>query len=109
MTDTITSGPLAPASSGQPTSVLEFDRARYESEIGNLDLTDAQRTELLTTLWSIMQNMVELGYSVTDLDICGSIFGEFRVEANREADGIESSPKGDGAEVVHGKAGDDAK
>lgn len=71
--------------------VLEFDAARYETALGPLDITDAQRAELLATLWSIMQNMVELGYSVADSKICESIFGPFIEATNSPASTVESS------------------
>ena len=51
--------------------VLAFDPARYASEVAAFDLTDAQRHELLSTLWSIMRSFVDLGFTV---DVCAAVF-----------------------------------
>jgi hypothetical protein len=76
---------------GQRPGVLEFDSARYDAALGPLDISDEQRVELLGTLWSIMQNMVELGYSIADSKICESILGPFIEATNSPTGTIESS------------------
>lgn len=53
---------------------LELEPSEYERELDDLDITPAQRDELLATLWSIMTGMVELGFTH---DLCGQIFEGF--------------------------------
>lgn len=53
---------------------LELEASDYESDLDDLDITPAQRDELLATLWSIMAGMVELGFTH---DLCGQIFEGF--------------------------------
>lgn len=53
-----------------------FDRQRYDVALGALDITPAQRAELLSTLWAILQNLVHLNFSIADTDVYGVIFGE---------------------------------
>lgn len=54
------------ADTTRPAS-LPFDPARYRAEVDGFDITDEQKDELLTTLWSIMRSFVELGFTV---DLC---------------------------------------
>lgn len=109
MIDNSNSCPYGPVPSDHAPA-LEFDCERYNAALGeDLDLTEIQRTEMLTTLWAIMQNMVELGFSVADFDICGSIFGEFSAAANPGTDEIESPSKPDRAGAARGKAEDDVE
>lgn len=89
MTDN-TSSPLEGGKIGGP-SVLTYEPERYRSAVTDLDLTDDQRDQLLSTLWSIMQNMVELGYSIADSKICESILGPFIEATNSPAGTVESS------------------
>lgn len=85
MTDNTTS-PLE----GGP-SALAYEPERYRSAVAELDLTDDQCEELLSTLWAIMQNMVELGYSIADSKICESILGPFIEATNSPTGTVESS------------------
>lgn len=52
---------------------FQFDPARYRAELDAFDLTDAQKNEMLATLWSIMCGFVELGFSV---DVCTALLGD---------------------------------
>lgn len=47
-----------------------LDHAKYMHELEGLDLTDAQKRELLDTVWSIMTVFVEWGYTM-DVSACG--------------------------------------
>lgn len=49
---------------------LQLDPAKYRAEVDDFDITEAQKQELLLTLWSIMRSFVELGFSV---DVCGAL------------------------------------
>lgn len=42
---------------------LVFSADRYMDALGDLELTDEQKVELLTSLWGIMRMFVELGVS----------------------------------------------
>ena len=52
---------------------LRFDPGRYAAELALFDLTDAQKHELLLTLWSIMRSFVELGFT---MDVCGALWDD---------------------------------
>lgn len=53
---------------------LQFDPERYRAEVDLFDLTEAQKRELLMTLWSIMRSFVELGFTV---DVCAGLANGF--------------------------------
>jgi hypothetical protein len=50
-----------------------FDAADYRAELEGLGLEEAQGREILSTLWSMMAAMVQLGF---DNDLCGQILEE---------------------------------
>lgn len=66
-----TFGPFAEAAT--PSATPDLDTAKYLPALSGYDLTEAQKLELLQTLWSIMRGFVELGFSA---NICESFFGE---------------------------------
>lgn len=78
-----------------------FDAEEYRADLADLQLTEAQETEILEILWSIMGHFARLGYSV---DVCGLIFTDFNeASAPTAADGklspstnMESASKPDG-------------
>ena len=51
-------------------AALQFDAEKYRSEVEQFDITEVQKQELLTTLWSIMSSFVDLGFSV---DVCAAL------------------------------------
>lgn len=53
---------------------LQFDPAKYRAEVDGFDLTEAQKQELLLTLWSIMRSFVELGFTT---DVCAALLRIF--------------------------------
>ncbi len=64
---------------------FDLEPQKYMSRLEGLDITEAQKTELLETLWSIMRSFVELGFRV---DVCGQLFETFAIAASAEsADG----------------------
>jgi hypothetical protein len=67
---------------------LELDATDYLPEMEDFDMTEAQKIELLETLWSIMRLFVELGFQA---DICGQIFGESQSLNLPLADHVQSS------------------
>ena len=52
---------------------LSFDPSKYRAEVDQFDITEAQKQELLITLWSIMRSFVELGFNV---DICAALLAD---------------------------------
>lgn len=61
------------AGRSMPLASLPFDPARYRAELDGFELTEAQRQELLLTLWSIMRSFVELGFTV---DVCAALLSD---------------------------------
>lgn len=62
--DSNASHPLLPA--------LALEAERYMPELSDLEISEDQKRELLTTLWSIMQSCVELGFKVDVVElVCG--------------------------------------
>lgn len=53
---------------------LELDVADYAVDLEGFEITEEQKNELLSILWSIMSGMVELGFTH---DLCGQIFEGF--------------------------------
>lgn len=69
-------------------SAPEMDPADYLGDMEGFDLTEAQKIELLETLWSIMRTFVEMGVDIEDADPCGQIFGSFVPDS---VEGVTSS------------------
>ena len=46
---------------------LQLDLEKYLPELDQFDITDAQKVELLKTLWNIMRGFVEMGYGIDAL------------------------------------------
>lgn len=63
---------------------LGLDASKYLPEMGEFEISDAQKIELLQTLWSIMRSFVELGF---DMNICEQLLHngeEFAKESPRD-------------------------
>lgn len=67
---------------------FELDAERYSPFLDDIDLTEAQKLELLSALWSIMRSFVELGF---DVKICGQMIEGFVQAADPARDCVESS------------------
>jgi hypothetical protein len=67
---------------------FELDAGRYSPYLDDIDLTDAQKLELLSALWSIMRSFVELGF---DVKICGQMIEGFVQATDPARDGVDSS------------------
>lgn len=80
-----------------------LNAGEYMGDLADFDLSEAQKVELLETLWSIMGSFARLGLSV---DVCGLIFDEFnQASAPESGDGrvllstqTETPSKDDGKE-----------
>jgi hypothetical protein len=70
---------------------LELDHEKYMDDLAEFDMTDAQKRELLETLWAIMRHFVELGFSGNVLEpIFGN--GENDVYSRSKATTMEKTP-----------------
>ena len=59
----IEDGP-APANIAEDRPVLTFDPAAFAHFVADFDLSEAQRAELLQTLWVMMVGFVDLGFHI---------------------------------------------
>lgn len=66
----------------------ELDPSRYMAELEDLDLSEAEKIELLEVLWSVMYSFVRLGFDVKN---CGQIFENFTLETQGNPGAIDSS------------------
>ncbi len=65
---------------------FEMDAGRYSPYLDDIDLTEAQKLELLSALWSIMRSFVELGF---DVKICGQMIEGFVQATDPHEVGVE--------------------
>ena len=66
---------------------LELDIAKYLPEVEEFDLSEAQKIELLQTVWDIMRRFVELGFKP---ETCGQLLGIFNEAAGASAPALDS-------------------
>lgn len=64
----------APVAAAGILSAPRLDPADYLKDLAGLDYSEAQKRELLETLWSIMGSFARMGFSI---DLCGLIFEGF--------------------------------
>lgn len=76
------------AVSPMPTA-LDLDPGKYLTDLSDFDITEAQKMELLQTLWSIMRAFVDLGFEV---DICEQLLGESEKISGDALDSVDLSP-----------------
>ncbi|WP_117195399.1 hypothetical protein [Rhizobium terrae] len=69
---------------------LALDHERYRGELADFDMTDEQKDEMLSIIWSIMSGMVELGFTY---DLCGQIFDCVEIEPPAPPVDVESASK----------------
>ena len=76
---TMTPEKTASVEEEMPAGLLapELDPADYLPDMEGFAMTEAQKIELLETLWSIMRSFVEMGVDIASVDPCGQIFGDF--------------------------------
>lgn len=55
---------LSKSTQPEITGPLSFNPAKYLNYVDDPHLTDAQKTEFLQTLWTIMSSFVDLGFGV---------------------------------------------
>ncbi len=64
---------------------LDLDPDDYMADLDGFDLTDAQKIDLLQTLWAIMGRFVEMGFCA---DACGQILGFSDPVSDNAGDGV---------------------
>lgn len=65
---------------------LKLDASKYMHELDGFDMSEAQKEELLGTIWSIMRAFVELGFRA---DICGQLFEGADPALDAPQDGVD--------------------
>lgn len=68
-----------------------MDPADYLPDMEGFDLTEAEKVELLETLWNTMRTIVEIGVDVGVVDPCGQVFGTAQELSGDAPDGVKSS------------------
>lgn len=58
------SGPDAPAPDAPAKSVLKLDFEKYEPLLADETIPEAQKRELIETLWSIITQFVAMGFEI---------------------------------------------
>lgn len=66
---------------------FEMDPAEYMDDLEGFDMTEAQKIELLQTLWSIMGAFVELGFTT---NICEQLFEDSGLLPTAAPEDVES-------------------
>ncbi len=75
---------------------IEIDVAKYQAYLDDPALSDAQKDEIITALWSIMTAFVDLGFGVhpvqqaMDQEACGQITDE--VDPSGKTDSNDPKP-----------------
>lgn len=65
---------------------LELDPAKYLPMMEEFDMTEAQKIEMLQTLWQIIHAFVDLGFRT---DICGQFIENLELLAGGESQAVE--------------------
>lgn len=63
----------------------------YLPDMAEFDLTEAEKIELLETLWNTMRMIVEMGVDVGEVDPCGQVFGSPTESSADAPDSVKSS------------------
>lgn len=85
-----------PGTTHPPPSVppeLPLDKEKYRAELAEFDLTDAQRDELLSALWSIMCHFVRIRFDVARWREVVPLIGQISDQADDAIDFIESTER----------------
>lgn len=61
---------------------------KYKAELGDLNLTDEQAEQLLSTLYDIIRMFVEMGFSA---DLCGQLLDGFNQPSSAGHDDVDLS------------------
>ncbi len=74
-----------------PKKSLKIDVSRYEEWLDDPALSEAQKEEILGSLWSIIMCFIDLGFGVSPLEeACGQL-GQ-RLDLEGDTDSNESKP-----------------
>lgn len=72
----------------EPTTVAtipKLDAAKYMAELEDCELSEAQKAELLQTLWFIMATFVDLGFGVDSVTRALPALADFSSSADSDA------------------------
>lgn len=69
-------------------ALFDAQMAEYLADLAEVDATEAQKRELLATLWSIMAHFVQLGFST---DLCGQVLAGFNLASAALDQGVDSA------------------
>lgn len=79
--------PNGPEASLSHVSPLDIDPANYMEHVDHFDMTEAQKLELLQSLFIIVRCFVEMGFTG---NICEQIFGDSNIALPSDSDAVES-------------------
>lgn len=68
--------------------LLNLDAQRYLGHLDAFDLSDAEKVELLQTLWTILRAFVDLGFNA---DACGQLLKSIGFNETGDIDALNSS------------------
>jgi hypothetical protein len=96
-------GRASEITAGAP-SAFELDVSEYLPELDGFDMTEAQKIEMLETLWAIMRSFVELGFRT---EICGQFLENLTEDPEGESGDVKSvsSTKAETPSTGSGKDG----
>jgi hypothetical protein len=85
---------LATAPSTNVAAIPKLDSAKYMAVLEDCELSDAQKAEVLQTLWFIMATFVDWGFGVDSVTMALPALAEFTSSADSDALDKASSASG---------------
>jgi hypothetical protein len=74
---------------------LELDYDEYLPMMADIEISEDQKREFLETLASILRGFVEMGFNLSDADICGWIAEDGDQSLPTDSEGVSSEPSTD--------------
>lgn len=65
----------------------ELEIAEYADDMADLDISEAQKTEFLETLWAVLVQIAHMGFHY---DVCGQMLEEFNQVTDEGASALKS-------------------
>lgn len=93
---------LATVESTTVAAIPKLDAAKYLGELEDCELSEAQKVELLQTLWFIMATFVDWGFGVDSVTRALPALADFSSSA--ESDALEEKGSTQGNETKKGSA-----
>jgi hypothetical protein len=91
---------LATAPSTPVAAIPKLDAAKYMAELEDCELSEAQKAELLQTLWFIMATFVDWGFGVDSVTRALPALADFSSSA--ESDALEETGRTQDSEAKKG-------